>query len=139
MTPLILSEIYNQDRSVTPGVSQGKKTQKQIYFDILDHIRNNLTGSLRVADIAAHFGYNEKYISSLFSSHAGMTMKQYILKAKIDLANFYLSDTNESIATIARMLGFKDSHNFATAYKKIMGLTPSEYRNAFARRLLYHI
>ena len=121
------------------GVSQGKKTQKQIYFDILDHIRNNLTGSLRVADIAAHFGYNEKYISSLFSSHAGMTMKQYILKAKIDLANFYLSDTNESIATIARMLGFKDSHNFATAYKKIMGLTPSEYRNAFARRLLYHI
>ena len=66
-------------------------------------------------------------------------MKQYILKAKIDLANFYLSDTNESIATIARMLGFKDSHNFATAYKKIMGLTPSEYRNAFARRLLYHI
>ena len=139
MTTLILSEIYNQDRSVTPGVSQGKKTQKQIYFDILDHIRNNLTGSLRVADIAAHFGYNEKYISSLFSSHAGMTMKQYILKAKIDLANFYLSDTNESIATIARMLGFKDSHNFATAYKKIMGLTPSEYRNAFARRLLYHI
>lgn len=139
MTTLILSEIYNQDRCITPGILPGKKSQKQIYFDILDYIKTNITGPLKVSDIAAHFGYNEKYISSLFRSHAGMTMKQYIMSTRIDLANFYLLDTNESIVTIARSLGFTDSHNFATAYKKIMGLTPSEYRNAFAKRMLYHV
>ena len=139
MTTLILCEIYNQDRCVTPEVSSGKKTQKQIYYDIMDYIKTNISESLKVSDIAAHFGYNEKYISSLFSSHAGTTLKQYIMNTKIDLANFYLSDTNEPVVQIARTLGFKDSHNFATAYKKIMGVTPSEYRNAFAKRMLYHV
>lgn len=94
---------------------------------------------MKVEDIAFHFGYNEKYISCLFKEHAGIALKQYILNAKIELANFYLSDTNKSIVTISRELGFNNNHNFATVYKKIMGITPSEYRDAYAKRMLYHV
>lgn len=50
-----------------------------------------------------------------------------------------MTDTNKSIAEIAREPGFPDSHNFSRIYKKITGLSPSEYGNTFSKRLLYHI
>ena len=50
-----------------------------------------------------------------------------------------LSDNDKAVTEIAAELGFSDVHNFARTYKKITGLTPSEYRNAFAKRMLYHV
>ena len=77
--------------------------------------------------------------SHLFSTVAGIPLKQFILTNKINAANFMLTDTNKSISEIAHALGFLDSHNFSRAYKKISGLSPSEYRNAFAQRMLFHV
>ena len=61
------------------------------------------------------------------------------MNVRMDTANYMLSDTNASIAEIAASLGFSDSHNFSKAYKKIAGMTPSEYRNAFSKRVLNDI
>lgn len=61
------------------------------------------------------------------------------MNVRMDTANYMLSDTNASIAEIAASLGFSDSHNFSKSYKKIAGMTPSEYRNAFSKRVLNDI
>ena len=68
-----------------------------------------------------------------------MPLKQYILRAKIEQANFLLTDTNKSISEISRELGFSDNHNFSRTYKRLTGLTPSEYRDTFSKRLLFHV
>lgn len=64
-----------------------------------------------------------------------------LLSTKINVVyyNFLLTDTNKSISEIARELGFSDNHNFSRTYKKLTGLSPSEYRNTFSKRLLYHV
>lgn len=138
MTTVILSEIHNQIYVNMKLDIKTKKTQKQIYHDIIDYIKHHTQTALKVSDVARQFGYNEKYLSHLFCSIAGIPMKQYILMNKMDYASFLLTDTNNSISQIAYSLGFTDNHNFAKAYKKIKGLTPSEYRNAYSKRLLYH-
>lgn len=122
----------------TENIRMMKKNQKQIYHDIIDYVKTNVNRPLKVTDIAEHFGYNEKYLSHLFCSIASIPLKQFILTNKMETANFMLTDSNDSITDIALSLGFTDSHNFAKAYKKIVGLTPSEYRNAFAKRMLFH-
>ncbi len=139
MATVVLCEIYSQFFPATEFANKSKKTQKQIYHDIMDYVRRNVHRNLKVADVAAHFGYNEKYLSHLFGKIASITLKQYILNVKMDTANFLLTDTNKSVREIASELGFTDSHNFTKAYKKISGLTPTEYRNAFSKRLLYHV
>lgn len=85
------------------------------------------------------FTYNEKYLSHLFRQLSGMPLKQFILKSKIDEANYLLTDTNLSIGEIAVKLGYTDAHNFARTYKKSTGLSPSAYREAYAKRLLFHV
>ncbi|BBF42614.1 DNA-binding response regulator, AraC family [Lachnospiraceae bacterium KM106-2] len=135
MTTVVLGEIYNQIQLTKRG---DEKEKKQIYYDIVDYVKGNLKENLRVKEVAKEFGYNEKYLSHIFRQIGGITLKQYILKEKMEMANYLLSDTNKSIADIGSSLGYRDSHNFMSVYKKVTGLTPSEYRNAFAKRLLFH-
>jgi len=138
LSMVVLCEIYGQVKMLQHGVPQEKKTQKQIFNDIVDYIRYNIHARLTVVDIAKHFGYNEKYISQMFRKSSGITLKQYLLKTTMDEANFFLTDTNFTVTEIAEKLGFQDSHNFMKCYKKVTGITPSEYRNAFSKRLLFH-
>lgn len=139
MSTVILCELFSQFYTKKEVLEKSRKTQKQIYHDIIDFVKLNINRNLKVSDVAAHFGYNEKYLSHLFGTVAGIPLKQFILTNKINAANFMLTDTNKSIYEIAHALGFSDSHNFSRAYKKISGLSPSEYRNAFAQRMLFHV
>ena len=111
MSTIILTELYGQLSLSFHGESSSER-QKQIYQDILDYIKTNISKPLRISEIAAHFGYNEKYLSHRFAEVFDIPLKQYILKAKIEQANFLLTDTNKSISEIARELGFSDNHNF---------------------------
>lgn len=137
MTTCVITELYGQLTRQVP-VDTLMPSQKQIYSDIMDYIQLHIAEKIQITSIATHFGYNSKYLSHLFTEITGIPLKQFIMNQKIDSANFMLTDTNRSIAEIAKALGFTDSHNFSRAYKRITGLTPSEYRNAFAKRLLYH-
>ncbi len=135
ITTTILCEIYNQyfsKKALTVNESK-----RQIYNDIIDYIKLTITQNIKISQIAQHFGYNEKYLSHLFRNIEGLPLKQFLLKEKMELAKYRLSDTNETINEIAISLGFVDSHNFMKVFKKTVGFTPTEYRNAYSKRLLY--
>lgn len=136
MTTSVITELYGQ-LCLNEPIQKKSLSQKQIYSDINDYIQQNLSKNIKVSDVAAHFGYNEKYLSHLFGEISGVPLKRLMIQYKMEAASFMLADTNTPIADIAKTLGFTDSHNFSRSYKKSTGLTPSEYRNAFARRLLY--
>ena len=138
MSTSILTELYGQ-LSLKFTRESSPENQKQIYLDILDYIKTNITRPLKISEIAAHFGYNEKYLSHRFAEVFDIPLKQYILRVKIEQANFLLTDTNKSVSEIARELGFSDNHNFSRTYKRLTGLTPSEYRDTFSKRLLFHV
>lgn len=137
MTTLILCEIHNQYR-IHRKTAPAKKSQQQLIHDILDYVKQHIGENITVSSIARHFGYNEKYLSHRFRLLFGISLKRHIMKQKIDEANFMLTDTNMTILEISTALGFADSHNFMKFYKRLTELTPSEYRNAFAKRMLFH-
>ena len=136
--PTILCELHFQMNPVCENSISQKKRQTQIYYDIIDFVKQNIHEPLKVSDVAMHFGYNESYLSHFFTSVADISLKQLILNLKIDMANILLVDTNKTINEIAVSLSFSSAQHFVKVYKKKMGLTPTAYRNAFSQRLLYH-
>lgn len=133
----ILCELYAQmSKTVT---DEDELSQKQIYSDIVDYIKQNNNTNLRVSDVASHFRYNEKYLSHLFTRISGIPLKQFIIKTKMDEASFLLTDTNLNINEISARLGYTDVHNFTRAYKKYTGIAPTAYRQAYSKRLLFHV
>lgn len=139
MCTAVLCEIYDDIHPHTDDVSETKAArQLQIYEDIVDYVKHNIHSKLTVKQIAEQFGYNEKYISYMFCRISGITLKQFILEQKAETASFFLTDTNLTIQEISAKLGYNDSHNFMRSYKKTTGFSPTEYRNAFSKRVLNH-
>ena len=144
----ILSEISAQcfqlsnktKRQVASLVTNNESQRKeQLFNDILDYVSWHIEEKLRISDIAAYFGYNEKYFTTLFKKYAGITLKQHLLQSKMELAKSNLSETNHTISQIAYSLGFSDGHNFSNAFHKVTGLSPSEYRVSYNKHNVFHI
>ncbi len=135
LTTAILLELTCQ--SATYKKENAQNQTKQIFNDITDFIQYHSSENIRVSEIANYFGYNEKYLSTFFKKQSGTSLKQYILQVKMDSAKAELSDTNHTISQIAYNVGYNDAHNFTNAFKKITGLTPSDYRISYGKRALF--
>ena len=136
ITSSILSEISAQYFIHSKYTSADNSNQ--LFNDIMDYINWHICENLKVSDVAEYFGYNEKYLSTLFKKNSNTSIKQYILQAKMDHAKAELSDTNHSISQIGYNIGYNDPHNFTNAFKKVTGLTPSDFRESYSKRKLYY-
>lgn len=136
LTSAILQELYSQGTAHKKISEQNKSAQ--IYNDIIDYISYHACENMRVSEIADYFGYNDKYLSTFFKKQSGISLKQFMIQSKMDVAKAELTDTNHSIAQIAYNVGFNDTHNFTNSFKKCTGLSPSAYRESYAKRALFH-
>ena len=133
----ILSEVALQGQ-IYPAYGNNI-IKEQFYRDICDYVSWHLTENLKVGQVASYFGYNEKYLTTFFKQRAGISLKQYILQIKMDRAKADLSETAEPVSQIAFRLGFTDSHNFSSAFRKITGLSPSEYRDTYNKHNVFQV
>lgn len=102
--------------------------QKAITF-----IRTNLDQDLSLEAIAAHSLINSCELSRKFKKETGSTITEYINKQRIAEAVALLKNENISITDIAYRVGFNDINYFIRVFKKIEGITPSEYRKSKAK------
>ncbi len=132
LSEAVLREISCQE-SIYQGAG-GHGSSIGIFDDVVDFIHYNIGENIRVSDMAAHFGYNSKYLTAMFKKHSGVTIKKYILQAKMESAMAELADTSHSVSQIAYGLGFQDVHNFTNAFKKVVRLSPSQYREKYSEK-----
>ncbi len=130
----LLAEIGAQGQH---KLNKEKQLKEQLFSDIQDYISWHIQENLRISEIAAYFGYNEKYLTTFFKRYAGITLKQYILQTKMDLAKSSLTETTQPISQIAYGLGFSDAHNFSNAFHKVTGLSPSEFRASYNKHNVF--
>lgn len=58
---------------------------------------------------------------------------QYVHDYRLKVAKKKLAATNETVAAIAKQVGFEDGAYFSRVFKKLEGMTPSEYRRFIQR------
>ncbi|XID92686.1 helix-turn-helix domain-containing protein [Paenibacillaceae bacterium WGS1546] len=80
-----------------------------------------------VAELAAMCGYHPIHFSKLFKEEIGLLPKQYVIGERIKQAKRALLH-GEKIDSLAERLGFTSIHYFSHQFKKLTGLTPTEFR-----------
>lgn len=85
--------------------------------------------SLSIAFIAKELSYNAKYISHLFKEKMGMSYSEYLRMCRIKYAVSLFDAGLDSVKNIAYLSGFEDPLYFSTVFKKVVGVSPREYRN----------
>ena len=73
--------------------------------------------------------YDYAYLSRLFSSVEGQTIERFVLAQKIEKVKELLTYDEYSIAQIADVMNYSSSAHLSTQFKKITGMTPSEFKN----------
>ncbi|OXS61825.1 hypothetical protein B1A99_04245 [Cohnella sp. CIP 111063] len=80
-----------------------------------------------VAELAALCGYHPIHFSKLFKEEIGLLPKQYVIGERVKQAKRALLQ-GEKIESLAERLGFTSIHYFSHQFKKLTGLTPTEFR-----------
>lgn len=95
---------------------------------ILAYVSQNYEKLLTRDDIAKAVGVTPNYVSVLFRKGFDMTFVEYITNLRINEAKKLLENTDKKIYQIAEAVGFEDAYYFSKNFKKVMGMSPKEYR-----------
>ena len=106
-----------------------KKSSYYAMYKLLRYLDNEYLQITSIKAVADKLSYSEYYLSHLFREKMGMTIKEYILKKKIAHGADLLKRSSLTVEEIAEQLNFSSSHAFRRAFKQIVSLTPSEYKN----------
>lgn len=104
--------------------------EDKLHRNIVDFVKWNQSYRLSVNEIADHFGYHPKYLSSVFRKKEGIALKQYLTIQRMECAKAELCNTERSIVSIALSLGYCDGHAFSRSFRRFAGVTPTDYRNS---------
>jgi AraC-like DNA-binding protein len=98
--------------------------------DAMHYIQEHYADALSPAQIAERFGHNPSYFSRLFHQRAGMTLVEYINRIRIQKSCQLLKRSDAGITEIALAVGYNNISHFNRFFRKLMGMTPREYRMA---------
>lgn len=104
----------------------GSKTDK-IVEAAKEYVRENYGEKLTLAAIASKIGISQGYLSSVFKKQTGGNLNDYINQMKIEKAKELLEKHEYMMYEISDMLGFENPYYFSKVFKKLTGITPSEY------------
>lgn len=95
----------------------------------LAFIEKNYCYDLSLEEVAQQAHFNPSYFSSYFKKYTGMSLINYLMELRLKRAKELLKNPEIRIREITNELGFHDTRYFARIFKKITGVTPSEYRS----------
>ena len=90
---------------------------------ILDHYMERIS----LEQVAATINISPGYLSTIFRQSTGMCFTDYVTHVKIEQAKRLLRETNYKVYEVSEMLGYQNAYYFSKVFKKIVGMTPSEY------------
>lgn len=92
------------------------------------YIRSHFGSDITLKLLADQAGMSQGYFSTLFKTEMGLTYQEYLLSQRMASAKQYLRTTNMKVSQIAQLVGYYDSKHFHMMFKKLVGVTPAQYR-----------
>lgn len=118
---LIMAESWHPDM-------QRNDTKKQNIIQVRSYLDEHFAESISLATLAEMIYINKYYLVKAFKQQFGLTISQYIQQKRITHAKHLLRFTNRSIESIGIECGIEQPHYFSRIFKKIEGISPSQYR-----------
>ena len=114
-----------------PMLYQLKKGDKSKYvLEAMDYIGAHYSEpGIGVAAIAEHLGISEGHLSHLFKKETDYTLLNYLTRYRMHQAMEQLRDCRVKIYEVAEAVGYRDVTHFSATFKKLVGVSPSEYQD----------
>jgi len=100
-------------------------------IDVLEKVKNymeiNYMNDISLDNLAQYAAMSSFYLSRSFSKAYGISIKEYMIKIRMEKAKSMLIEGNRSVKQIAMEVGYLDQNYFSKAFKKYTNISPKEY------------
>ena len=115
-------------------VKASDRTPPRWLAQALELLREQFSEHLTLAHVATSVGVHPIHLARGFRRFCRCTVGEYIRQLRIEHACHELCASDASLAAIALTAGFSDQSHFSRTFKRLMAMTPAQYRAAFSRR-----
>ncbi|WP_405450747.1 helix-turn-helix domain-containing protein [Paenibacillus sp. HJGM_3] len=115
------------DAGPSPGSGEGEELIQKLLQLLHTHFSEDIT----LSGVARELQMNAAYINRVFKRHVGQSFKDYLHALRIARATSLLVCTSLSILDISNEVGYSQMRTMNRAFKGIMGMTPSDYRDMY--------
>lgn len=99
------------------------------------YIRNNYTNDISLQDAARTMNYSDAYFCKLFKQCFDKNFTTYLTEFRIEKAKKLLEEPSGNVKDIGDAVGYPDSNYFAKVFKRVVGISPSEYRMTIMNKI----
>ena len=96
--------------------------------EIIDYVSDNYREKITIDELAFIFRTNRATLCKEFKGATGKTLIEFINDKKLEVAKRRILETTESFTGISEYLNFESIHYFTRFFKKMSGVSPSEFR-----------
>lgn len=121
----LLTLIMEQSWHTDGGSLSKKRTE---LADVKAYLDEHYTERISLDDLSNHFFINKYYLTRIFKETYGSTINIYILSKRITRAKQLLRFSEMTMDEIGAAVGMGDANYFSRAFRKVEGVSPSEYR-----------
>ena len=115
-------------RSVMPDLKKG--TVSRYVQEAMEYIHTHYQEpDVSVGSVAEHLGISEGHLSHIFKKETDTTLLGYLTRYRIHRAMGLLKDCRVKVYEVAQLVGYRDIAHFSATFKKIVGMSPSEYQD----------
>lgn len=113
----------------------GEKSANAYADRIKEYIGEHCAEEITSADIEKLCGISYKHVCTVFKKHTGMTVKKYLIGARLEAACRLLEETSLSVSEIAEKVGMGDVYYFSKIFKREKGCPPVQYRRSYVPKI----
>jgi AraC-like DNA-binding protein len=113
--------------SLQPSMCLPARNRAQQARDIIE---SALTAPLSLKQLAQRVYVSPEYLRQLFRKEFGESITSYVIRRRIELAARLLRTRDAPIKNIADDAGFPNEYYFSRVFRKVMGVSPSQWRRA---------
>lgn len=123
-----LIEHYPQEESDSAHQEDSKNSQDARLRQIMQYIMSHLSTEINLTELADQMYVSVSTLSRIFHNSTGVYFTDYINRLRVSTAINLLRHSDQSLTQIAMNCGFSNSASFNRSFKKLIGSTPSAYR-----------
>ena len=112
------------------GSCAGQASETDETLDRINrYIQEQFSSQISLTGIAEHFNYNSSYLSRIYKQNMHEGINEHMTRIRIEAACRLLRDSDLSVGRIAEQCGFQTTKYFITAFKRVKGVTPKNWRD----------
>ena len=118
--------------SQTPHTSNHRFSPAQLR-DVIEYLIEENEQVIRVIKLARLAGMSPYAFSRAFKEATGYSPYEFVLRMRVERSKSLLTDRRNTGAFVAAAMGYHDESHFSRSFKRVTGVTPSEWRKQVTR------